>query len=238
MKLVHQETSMVMKSSRRLPVLIATFFAVLAGAAFLGAAQAKYKPAAVISAGDLLPPENTFVTGVAVLDLSLDAAGAVSNVAVLQDLPPLTSMAKAAVESWHFKPAGAASGPQPSDLVAAFVLSPPLNFPPNPPFSSLLSKPGSGRGYILPGIVSVSYAQYPPNSVVSGSVVIQVTVGPDGSAEAWQTVRSLNPCTRVALAAARKWSFRAATLGGRPVTSNVVIDFLFQPPLATGMLTR
>jgi hypothetical protein len=220
----------IMRKKRRFEILLAIF---LSGAAACAIAQAKYMAAEVAAADNFMPPWNSTASGIVVLGVSLDATGAVVGVDALRDLPPVTNSAKSAVQSWRFKPALAGSDPQPSDLLAIFVVPPAVSFPTYPRFPSLPPEAGSISGYVLPGIVSASYAQYPVNSIVSGSVVIQVTVGANGKATAWQTVRALDPCTRFARDAAKKWSFRAATLDGQPVASKIAIDFIFQPPLTT-----
>ena len=205
--------------------------AMLVGAAIL-LAQSPYRPAAIVSAGELQLPANSIASGIAVLDLSLDATGALSSVTVLRDLPPLTAAAQSAVASWKFQPSAPGSDAQPSDLLVAFVLPPNVSFPTYPKFAPLVPKARSRSRYVPPGIASVTYAQYPVNSVVSGSVTVQVTVGPDGHPQHWQIVRALEPCTPFALDAAKKWRFRPAILDGQPVASNVAIDFLFRPPLS------
>jgi outer membrane biosynthesis protein TonB len=219
-----------MRKKSRFGILLAIF---LFGAAASTMAQAIYTAAEVAAADNFKPPWNSDASGIVVLNVKLDATGALVGVDVLRDLPPLTNSAKSAVQSWQFKPALVGSGPRPSDLLAVFVVPPPVSFPTYPHFPSLPPKAGSISGYVLPGIVSASYAQYPVDSVVSGSVVIQVTVGADGNATAWQTVRALDPCTRFALEATKKWRFRAAALDGHPVSSKIAIDFVFQPPLTT-----
>lgn len=87
--------------------------------------------------------------------------------------------------------------------------------------------------YVPAGIVSVAYPQYPINAVISGAVVIQVTVDKGGKIERLKTIRDLNPFTQFALSAARKWQFQAATLHGKPKISNAAIAFVFTPPLVT-----
>jgi TonB family protein len=202
----------------------------LFGAVAWTIARPMYKAAEVVATDDFQPPWNSIASGTVVLDVSLDATGAVGGVTVLRDVPSLTNAAESAVQSWQFEPAIAAGGPRPSNLLAIFVVSAAVNFPSDPSFASLQPE-ASTSGYVLPGIVSVSYPHYPVNSVVSGSVVVQVAVGPDGNAAGWQIVRGLDPCTRFAMEAAKKWHFRAAILDGQPVASKIAIDFVFRPPL-------
>lgn len=193
-------------------------------------AQETYRPAEVTVAESFEPPWNIITPGISVLDVSLDATGHLASVDVLREVPLLTNAAESALQSRKFKPASVAGKQQPSDLLVAFVLPPAAAFPPYPVFSPLSPKSGSVSRYAPPGIVSASYAQYPVNSVVSASVIIQVAVGADGNATSWQAIRGLDPFTRFALEAAKKWRFRPATLDDRPVRSNLAIDFIFQPP--------
>jgi len=83
--------------------------------------------------------------------------------------------------------------------------------------------------YIPPGIVSVSYPQYPINAAAPGTVVIQVTVGRSSAIQRVKVVRDLPPFTKFALSAVNKWRFQTATLDGKSMTSNLAIAFVFSP---------
>jgi hypothetical protein len=100
-------------------------------------------------------------------------------------------------------------------------------------FKPVLPEPrvdGADPDYAPPGIVSVTYPKYLVNSVTAGSVIIQVTVGPTGNHEAIDVLRAMGPFTALAIDAAGKWEFQAATLRGKPVRSKLAVAFLFQPP--------
>lgn len=193
-------------------------------------AQETYRPAEVTVAQGFEPPWNDITPGIGVLDVSLDGTGHPATVDVLREVPLLTNAAESAVQSWKFKPASVEGNQQASDLLVVFVLPPAAAFPTYPAFSPLSPKRAGVSRYVPPGIVSASYAEYPINSVVSASVVIQVAIDADGNAISWQPIRALDPFTRFALEAAKKWRFRPATLDDQPVRSNLVIDFIFQPP--------
>ena len=218
---------------RRLPTLAAIL---LVGSAMAALAQTPYKSAEVVSTTNLAHPVRSIAYGIVVLDVSLDASGAVSKTRAFRDIASLTSPAKSAVQAWTFQPAIIEGHTGPSHMLVAFVFPPAASFPNYPQFIPLSPRPElnpkENFSYTSPGIVSVAYSEYPVNSVVSGSVVIQLTVGTDGNPSELRVIRDLVPCTSFALAAAQKWRFRPATFEGKPVSSKLAIDFVFQPPLS------
>ncbi|VVM07159.1 hypothetical protein MAMC_01459 [Methylacidimicrobium cyclopophantes] len=62
-----------------------------------------------------------------------------------------------------------------------------------------------------------------------GTVVLKVLVSPHGAAESVAVSRSsgFGPLDRAALEAVRRWRFRAATIGGTPVESYVMVPIRF-----------
>jgi hypothetical protein len=134
-----------MRKKRRFEILLAIL---LFGAAACAMAQAKYVAAQVAAADNFMPPWNSTASGIVVLSVSLDATGAVVGVDARRDLPPVTNSAKSAVQSWQFKPASAGSDPQPSELLAIFVVPPAVSFPTYPRFRSLPPEAGSISGAV------------------------------------------------------------------------------------------
>jgi len=189
-----------------------------------------FNPAGVTSASDYRPPWNSISPdGVCVLDVSLDRTGAVAGIDLLRELPFLTDEVKSAVKTWKFRPATDGIVSLPSHVLAVFFRPPVagvLAVPPVPPFLPEVTT----VGYVPPGITSFSYPEYPSNFAMPGSVVVQGALGPDGNVSEWKVIRAFEPFTRFALEAAEKWRFRAATLDGQPIVSNVVIDFMFRLP--------
>jgi hypothetical protein len=195
------------------------------------AARNIYKPAAVISAADVQFPFETPADGVVVFDVSLDAAGAIRKISVLQDVPPFTPTAKQSLRNWKFAPASQNGKPEDSEVPVAFVFRHAVYIANEPPFTPIVPKKESGearRGFVPPGILSISYAAYPANTIAMGSVVVQATVKPDGSTGKVSVVRGLEGgFTPLAIDAAKHWKFQAASRDGRPVPSNVAIAFVF-----------
>jgi outer membrane biosynthesis protein TonB len=195
-------------------------------------AQAPFKPPEVISASDILFPIQSIADGVVVLDASLDDKGAITGITVVRDVPSLTSPAISAIRTWKFSPATRPGKPEPSTMRVAVVFRPRSYFAADPSFTPIYSAGDTNRvnqSYVPPGLVSVTYPQYPINAAVPGTVVIHVTVGKSSAIQHLKVVRDLPPFTQLALSAARKWRFQAATLDGKPVVSNLAIAFVFPP---------
>jgi len=190
-----------------------------------------YKPAKVVSAADVNFPFQTTADGIVAFDVSLDAQGAIKNISVLQDLPPFTAPAKQSLRSWKFAPASENGRPEDSEMPVAFVFRHAVYIANEPPFTPIIPKNDSDearRGFIPPGILSVSYAGYPASTIAMGAVVVQARVKPDGSTGEVGVVRKLSGgFGPLAIDAAKHWKFQPASREGKPVPSNVAIAFVF-----------
>jgi TonB family protein len=75
--------------------------------------------------------------------------------------------------------------------------------------------------------------EYPPDArakQITGTVVLGVTVGHDGSLQNVQVKKSLFPSLdESAIAAVHKWHFEAAMKDGQPVSFYMVVEFYFSP---------
>src|SRR3989441_11637811 len=80
------------------------------------------------------------------------------------------------------------------------------------------------------GIVSVGYAEYPVNSVVSGAVVVQVTVDDSGKIERVKVIRKMAGFTGFALRAVKQWRFQPAARESQPGGPNIAKTFVFSRP--------
>ena len=206
--------------------------AMLVCSALPSLAQAPFNPPTVTSASEIPYPIHSIADGVVVLDVSLDNKGAVTGSAVARDIPSLTSPATSAIQSWKFKLASGQSKTEPSVMRVAVVFRPRSYLAAAPAFTAILSEIDPNRAdqrYVPPGIVSVTYPQYPINAAAPGTVVVQVTVGKSGAIQRTKVVRDLPPFTQFAISAANKWHFQAATLDGNAKTSNIAIAFVFAP---------
>ena len=193
-----------------------------------------------ISATDAYLPYQVMFDGFVVLDVSLDAKGNVTGVSALRDPGSMVPAAITSVRTWKFRPASAANGPRPSEMTVAFVYRPPNGGPAQtvPPknFQPVLPGPPTDEelAYVPPGIISVTYPDYPVDSVARGSVVIQITVNSTGKAENMQVLHGMARFTDLAVSALGKWQFQPATLRGKPTPSKLAVAFVFQTPTSSG----
>ena len=187
----------------------------------------------ISGAANIAYPTNVATPGIVTLMLNLNSSGSVQNQEVLRDLPPLTSVASAAVKTWSFTPASLDGQPVPSVLPVSVVFNP-FN-PAGVGYSSLTisisqATPGTATGYMPPQITAASYATYPVGSVATGAVVLDVAVASSGKVAKVHVVRGVQGLTPQATKAIKSWSFSPATYGGVPIDSHMVIAFVFPSP--------
>ncbi len=185
------------------------------------------------SAGNIAYPTNVGTPGIVTLMANLDNSGNVQNLDVLRDLPSLTSIASAAIKNWGFTPASLDGQAVPSVLPVSVVFNP-FN-PAGVGYSSQTipisqATPGATAEYMPPQIATASYATYPAGSVSSGAVVLDVVVGSSGKVAKVHVVRGVQSLTPQATKAVKAWTFSAATFQRAPISSHMVIAFVFPSP--------
>lgn len=79
-------------------------------------------------------------------------------------------------------------------------------------------------------ILSTVQPAYPPNTVSSGTVVLVVTVAANGEISGVKVIEPAAGFTDEAIATIKKWQFEPATLGGKPVASEIPVAFSFSQP--------
>lgn len=125
---------------RALTILAALIFIPLGCAAWLAAtpgAQSspavstapKYQPPQVVATASAAYPINSVAFGTVVLEVHLDAAGAIQNVSVSRDIPSLTKQALLAIQKWRFTPAMLDGKPVKSIVPVAFIFVRPDLYP-------------------------------------------------------------------------------------------------------------
>ena len=90
--------------------------------------------------------------------------------------------------------------------------------------------PGRAARFDPAEVVSTAELYYPPNSVAFGTVVLELTIDESGAIEKIRVVKDIKSLTPEAERCVRKWTFRPARRGGRPVTSTVPVAFTFNNP--------
>lgn len=81
-----------------------------------------------------------------------------------------------------------------------------------------------------PTVVGVVDAVYPLQSVVSGTVVLEVSLDENGKITGVRVVQEIASLTEPAKDSVLQWKFAGAKLDGKPVPSKVTVAFSFVPP--------
>ncbi len=145
-----------------------------------------------------------------------------------------------AVQTWQFAPAEEPVDPNTrkpgepamrrvvSKVTAAAIFRPPSFY-------------GNSRGMPIRDVASPSedapfplsliMPPFPPLALNPGVVLVEVRVNGVGAVVGLKVVRSAPPFDEPAIDAAREWTFRAARVRGKPVTSLVYLMFGFQSPV-------
>lgn len=195
--------------------------------------EGRYQGVGVVRADDIPYPPNAGTAGMVTLDVSVDASGMVQKMAVLRDVPPLTRAAEDSVKGWKFSPA-AKGGPVGGVVRVNVVFNPfnPANVSiPNPP----LPTPENSRADVTgvfrpPDVKTATYGVYPPNTVASGTVVLNAEVAKDGSMAGVRVLRGMGPLSAAATKAIREWTFTPGTYEGKALESHEVVAFVFPAP--------
>jgi TonB family protein len=189
----------------------------------------------VVSATEIVYPVNTTTTGMVSLLMTLDASGSVQNALVLEDIPPLTAAAQAAVQNWKFK-ASSAQGKSTGGLLPVYIVFNPYNPAGTAPTGGGLKTPrpmNPNQGNAVPPQVRLaSYAMYPANTVATGTVVLSVSINKSGHTTEIKAVHGVHPLTDAAVKVVQQWGFQPATSNGEPVSGRICIAFVFQHNLS------
>jgi len=223
------------RTGRAASILIILTFACVAVAGF---PQGSFKPPQVVSVTDAYIPYRVVFDGFVILEVFLDGDGTLVETKAMRDPGTMLPAAVAAVKTWKFRPAEMSGRTLPSAMTTVFVYRPANNGPagtePPKDFRPVRPEPPprseGAPDYTPAGIVSVSYPDYPVNSVAWGSVVIQATVDASGVAENPLVLRGDAPFRELAIDALKKWRFEPAKSQGKAVPSQLAIAFTFQTP--------
>ena len=218
-------------STRKLLMLLCTIALALATAA---QTDSKYEGVSLVTAGDVAYPPEARSAGMVTLDITVDSSGAIQNVQAVRDIPPLTKAAEDAVRRWKFHPATK------GDQSLGGVIRVNLVFNPfNPSDVSIPNKPipppenasASATGaFQPPDVKSADYAAYPPNTVASGTVILDVRISEEGGVQDVNTLRGVDPLASASSKAVRDWQFTPAAYETKPIASHEIVAFVFVRP--------
>jgi TonB family protein len=164
----------------------------------------------------------------------------VTKVTPLRSTPPFTDLVVKAVAGWRFSAAmadsvGADGKPEGPKAVPAKVLVAAHFRPPSMLTPTLGERPSNvgNASADMAYPTGTPEPPYPPQARGSGVVLVEVRVDPAGKVGDAAVVGSAGVFDAPALETARRWSFRAARLRGRPTTTYAYLLFGFAEPVAT-----
>ena len=185
--------------------------------------------------GAALPalPQAAVGGGEVVLEVDVDARGAVTRVIHLRTTPPYDEVLTDAVRSWTFEAAtarvaGRYRAVPARVLVAALFRPPSLYAGPTagaPPRTRAHPSPG------LPQIEALSMPAYPPNAVGDGIVLIEIEMTARAARRGYRVVSQMSGFDRAALDAVSSWRFTLPAVPATPDRAFVYAVLGFRAPL-------
>lgn len=228
------ERKMRMRSRLAVPAAIVLCVA-LFGAPRTGiSAKDRFAPPDVTSATDIPYPVEVLAAGLVTLSVNLSATGQADNVQVLRDIPGLTSVASALVQSWSYTPGKLDGHPAPSTITIEVVFNPGNTLNENLKIGPVApTPPPFPKGYLPPEIAVASYVPYPVNSVEIGAVVLDLTVDKYSEVKKVDILRDVPSLSPEAIATVKRWTINPATFTGKPIPSKLIVAFVFRSPTMT-----
>ena len=192
----------------------------------------KFTPPELTAAGDMNYPIDSVASGVVEVAIRLDGAGSITGTDVLRDIPSLTASVLLAIPHWTFQPATLNGKGIDSTVVASIVFNPkdygvggaktPV---PGKEFKVLTP---DTSGFVPPKMITPAWAQFPPDSVVQGAVILDGQVSAEGRLTDVVTIWHIRSLTDTSIEAAKQWTFSPATLNGTRIAACEVIGYVFR----------
>lgn len=191
----------------------------------------RFVPPDITAASDIPYPVNNIARGLVSVSVNLTAGGRIQNVQVVRDIPGLTAIVVNALSGWTFTPGKLDGNAVPSTINIQVVFNPGTLYNGNLQLQSVAAMPHpSPTGYLPPEMSQVSYAAYPPNSVATGTVVLDVTIDKYSEVKKVTPIRSVPSLTNPAIVAVKTWTINPATLNGKMLDAKLVVAFVFRSP--------
>jgi hypothetical protein len=218
--------------------IAATLVILSCGAIAFGQGQNGSPPAfhsaALVSVSGVKIPFNSVATGMVELRVAIGKEGSVKDVEVVRELASVTEQSIQAVKTWKFDPATLNGKPVVSRLTVSVVFCPytgpgPISLVP----LEVGIRTDAPDANLPPMPVEIIAAKFPRDfnaRTTSGTVVLQVAIGPDGQQGLVKVVKDIAPMTGAAQDAVKDWKFTPASIGNQKITSAVVLAFAYRPP--------
>jgi TonB family protein len=194
------------------------------------AAAFEFVPARRLSGvAPTLPPPTTVGWIEEIVDVAVDASGAVRDVVLLHGTASSPTFLGPAVATWLFRPATMEKQPVPSHVLVAAVIRPAQLFD----GPTLGAKPAdfAPAPDDVPYPTAVHRPRYPPLAVGNAMVLVEVLVGVDGRVRDASVVHGAAGFNDEALDTAREWVFRPAHRNGELVAVYAYLAFGFRQPV-------
>lgn len=203
-------------------------------------APSEFEPARFQSGSLVIQSPMTVGGGEVLLELDVDASGAVAEVTTVRSTPPYTDLLRAAVRAWRFAPAREIPEESeewvtvPSKVLVAGVFRPPTTY--DAPARGEPSQEVTAPSEDVPFPTKLAMAPYPPKASwhIGQTVLVEVEVDPQGKVTGTKVLRSAQGLDEVSRDTAATWSFRPARRAGTTVPSVAYVVFGFREPVVTG----
>ena len=190
-----------------------------------------FVPPDITAAGDIPYPVDNIASGLVSLAVNVTAGGQVQNVQEVRGISGLTAVATNAVTTWTFSPGKLDGVAVPSTINVQVVFNPGTlqnqNLPLQP---GALVAPPLPAGYEPPQMAQASYAVYPPNSVGTGTVVLDLVINKFSEVKEVTPIRFVPSLTEAAAAAVKNWTVNPATMNEKKLKAHVIVAFVFRSP--------
>jgi hypothetical protein len=173
-------------------------------------------------------------SGTTVLEVSIDAKGEIEEIAVARGIEGLTSHVIGWVRAWTWRPATLDHRKIPSVVTVAVTMSPSIYPPANSALPSGKQSPDQTEdlsSYHPPRVISAVFPKYLYTSLFSGAVALEATVGARGELDKVTVLRDVPPLTAAFMESLREWKFTPASLEGKPLSAEVMLVFVYRPPV-------
>jgi TonB family protein len=165
----------------------------------------------------------------AILEIQISAAGIVTDAVEIGGVAAIADLVRQHVVEWRFEPArNERDEPVASTVLVALVNRAPALVGSIPPLPRT-PRPAEASSEI-PYPERIAMPPLPPQSSLSGVVLLEVEVGKDGEVAAADVVRSSDGFDGVALDTIESWKFAPATRNGTAVAARAYVLFAFRPP--------
>jgi len=175
--------------------------------------------------------------GTVVLEVSVNATGAIGEVEVARGIEGLTAHVIQWVLTWKWKPATLSREAIASVITVAVTVSPAGCPSRAPALSSHMQSPNRAEELSPlhpPRVISAIFPECRCNSLPSGAVALRVGVDETGELGKVTVVNDVPPLTAASIESLRMWKFAPASLEGEPISAEVILAFVCEPQQGTG----